>query len=72
MMFVITDTTSDIHKGTVTNNSRDVYDIVLNITNDKQKAMVGCYATYFMGFDDTMEFDGYTLACVKDSEILDS
>lgn len=71
-MFVVTDTTSDIHKDTVTNNSRDVYDIVLNITNNKQKAMVGCYATYFMAFDDTMEFDGYTLACVRDSEILES
>lgn len=71
-MFVVTDTTSDIHKDTVTNNSRDVYDIVLNITNNKQKAMVGCYATYFMTFDDIMEFDGYTLACVRDSEILES
>lgn len=50
---------------TKTNNIRDIYDIVLNITGDEKEAMWATETAGYMGFGGQYERARYKLECVK-------
>lgn len=51
---------------TRTNNIRDIYDIVLNITNDEKEARWALETASDMGFGGQYERRGYLLKCVRE------
>lgn len=50
---------------TKTNNIRDIYDIVLDITNDEKEARWAIETASEMGFGGQCERRGYKLECVR-------
>lgn len=50
---------------TKTNNIRDIYDIILNITGDEKEAIWATLAAGDMGFGGQYERARYKLECVK-------
>lgn len=66
-MFIISENNplgySKIH--TITNNIRDIYDIVLNITGSEKEAKWATETARDMGFGGQYERSRYKLACVK-------
>lgn len=51
-------------KETRTNNIRDVYDIVLNMTNSTQRATQAMYYASNMSFGDFYDFGDFMMYCV--------
>lgn len=51
---------------TKTNNIRDIYDIVLNITNDEKEALWAWETAGEMGFGGQIERARYLLECVRE------
>lgn len=51
---------------TKTNNIRDIYDIVLNITNNEKEALWALKTAADMGFGGQYERARYKLECVKE------
>lgn len=51
---------------TKTNNIRDIYDIVLNITNDEKEAQWALETASEMGFGGQYERRRYLLECVRE------
>lgn len=51
---------------TKTNNIRDIYDIVLNITNNEKEALWAMETASDMGFGGQYERTKYKLECVRE------
>lgn len=51
---------------TKTNNIRDIYNIVLNITNDEKEALWALETASEMGFGGQYERNKYKLECTKE------
>jgi hypothetical protein len=66
-MFIISEANSSGYAKmqTKTNNIRDIYDIVLNITNDEREAKCAIEAASEMGFGGQYIRSRYIMECVK-------
>lgn len=62
-MFRIVEPHSECRRTTNTNNIRDIYDIVMNITNSKLLAGQAAYYASNMAFGDMYDFGAFMLEC---------
>lgn len=67
-MFIISEANPSGYSAaqTKTNNIRDIYDIVLNITNNEQEAKWALETASEMGFGGQYERARYLLECVRE------
>jgi len=65
-MFVISEHTPSGYKPTRTNNIRDVYDIVLNITNDEKQAARAVDIASDMGLGGQYVFNKFKVECERE------
>lgn len=69
-MFIISKVNASGYRAeqTITNNIRDIYDIVLNITGDEKEALYAMELASDMGFGGQYERHGYFLECVRNEK----
>lgn len=65
-MFIISEKNPNGYIATRTNNIRDIYDIVLNLTNNEKEALWALETAGDMYFDDHYERAEYKLECIRD------
>ena len=70
-MFIISEANPSgyVAKQTKTNNIRDIYDIVLNITNNEKEALWAMETAGDIGFGGQYERARYKLECVRESKV---
>lgn len=66
-MFIISETNVSGYTAmrTETNNIRDIYDIVLNVTNDDTEAKLATETAGIMSFGEQVERSKYKLECIR-------
>ena len=67
-MFIISEANPSGYRAaqTMTNNIRDIYGIVLNITGSEKEALWAMETASDMGFGGQCERSGYFMECVRD------
>lgn len=65
-MFIISEKVPNGYIATQTNNIRDIYDIILNLTNNEKEALWALETAGDMCFDEHYERAEYKLECVRD------
>ncbi len=65
-MFIVSEYTPSGWKPTKTNNIRDIYDIVLNITNNEKEAEKATNVAEDMGFGGFHVGTFYMIECIRE------